>query len=112
MPWNVNVALYITRIGAREPTEEILTYTSSAAVKPARISRNNARVVNVATILRIRSSSFLKTLFFDKLLAVQGRTAIFDGCKLLKMGVFRKPRFLKDDVKKAMEGFFNSLLVA
>jgi len=28
------------------------------------------------------------------------------------MGVFRKPRFLKDDVKKAMEGFFNSLLVA
>ncbi len=25
------------------------------------------------------------------------------------MGVFRKPRFSKDDVEKAMEGFFNRL---
>jgi hypothetical protein len=40
---------------------------------------------------------------------VQGCTSIFDGCKPLKMGVFRKPRFSKDDVEKAMEGFFNNL---
>jgi hypothetical protein len=52
-----------------------------------------------------------KTLIFGKQLAVQGRTAIFNGCKLLKMGVFRKPRFSKDDVEKAMEGFFNRVLV-
>jgi len=26
------------------------------------------------------------------------------------MGVFRKSRFSKDDVEKAMEGFFNNLL--
>ena len=37
--------------------------------------------------------------------------AIFDGYKPLKMGVFRKPRFSKYDVEKAMEGFFNNLLV-
>ena len=48
--------------------------------------------------------------FFDKLRAIQGCIAIFDGCKPLKMGVFRKPRFSKDDVEKAMEGFFNNLL--
>ena len=42
--------------------------------------------------------------------AVQGRTVIFDVCKPSQMGVFRKPRFSKDDVEKAMEGFFNRLL--
>jgi hypothetical protein len=36
---------------------------------------------------------------------------IFDGCKPLKMGVFRKPRFSKDDVEKVTDGFFNKLLV-
>jgi hypothetical protein len=67
-------------------------------------------------------------MFFGKLLAVQGRTAIFDGCKLLKMGVFRKPRCRtgspnvaarrdarerrsKDGVEKATEGFFNRLKI-
>ncbi len=44
------------------------------------------------------------------LLAVQGCTAIFDGCKPLKMGAIRKPRFSDGDVEKAMDGFFNNLL--
>ena len=47
----------------------------------------------------------------NKLLAVQGCTVIFDGCKPVKMGVFRKPRFSKDDVEKVMDDFFNSLQV-
>jgi hypothetical protein len=47
-----------------------------------------------------------KTQFFVKLHAVQGCTGIFDGRMPLKMGVFRKPRFSKDDVEKAMDGFF------
>jgi hypothetical protein len=59
--------------------------------------------------------------------AVQGRTAIFDGCKPLKMGAIRKPRCRtgrpnaaerkdarerrsNDDVEKAMDGFFNKQL--
>jgi len=61
-------------------------------------------------------------LFFGKLLAEQGRTAIFNGCKLLKMRVFPKPRCWtggpnvatrrdalerrwKDDVEKTTDGF-------
>jgi len=46
-----------------------------------------------------------KTLFFYRLLAVQGCTAIFSGCKPLKMGAIRKPRFSNCDVEKAMDGF-------
>jgi hypothetical protein len=46
--------------------------------------------------------------FFDKLRAVQGDRH-FDGCKPFKMGVFRKPRFSKDDVEEAFHGFFNIL---
>ena len=42
--------------------------------------------------------------------AVQGCTAIFNSCKLLKMGVFRKPRFSKGDVENAIDGFFNRLI--
>lgn len=38
--------------------------------------------------------------------AVQGCTAILDGCKPLKMGTIRKPRFSNGDVEKAMDGFF------
>ena len=34
---------------------------------------------------------------------------IFDGCTPLKMGVFRKPRYSKDDVGKATYDFFNNL---
>jgi len=58
---------------------------------------------------------------------VQGCTVIFDGCKPLKMGAIRKPRCRtgrpiaverrdarerrsKDDVEKAMDGFFNKIL--
>jgi hypothetical protein len=51
-----------------------------------------------------------KTLFFDKLHAVQGCTAIFNGCKPSKMGAFRKPRFSIGDGEKAMNGFFTNLL--
>jgi hypothetical protein len=50
-----------------------------------------------------------KNLFFDKLRAVQGCTAIFDGCKPLKMGAIRKPRFWMVR-EKAMDDFFNRLL--
>jgi hypothetical protein len=32
-------------------------------------------------------------------------TDIFDGCKPLKMGAIRKPRFSDGDVEKAMDGF-------
>jgi len=46
-----------------------------------------------------------KTLFFDRLRTVQGCTVIFDGCKPLKMGVIRKPRFSNCDVEKATDGF-------
>jgi hypothetical protein len=35
----------------------------------------------------------------------------FNGCKPLKMGAIRKPRFSDSDVEKAMDGFFNNLLV-
>jgi hypothetical protein len=70
-----------------------------------------------------------KNLIFGQLLAIQGCTAIFDGDRPLKMRVFRKPhcqtgclnaaerrdareRRSKDEGEKAMEGFFNRLLVA
>ena len=53
-----------------------------------------------------------KILIFGQLCAVQGCTAIFDGDKPLKMRVFRKPRFSQDEGEKAMEGFFNRLLVS
>jgi hypothetical protein len=54
----------------------------------------------------------LKNSFFDRLRAVQGRTAIFIGCKALKMLANRKPRFSVGYVEIAMDGFFNRLLVA
>ena len=38
-------------------------------------------------------------------------TDILDGCKPLKMGAIRKPRFSDCDVEKTMDGFFNNLLV-
>jgi len=50
-----------------------------------------------------------KTLFFDRLRTVQGCTVIFDGCKPLKMGVIRKPRFSNCDVEKATDGFIRQV---
>ncbi len=49
-------------------------------------------------------------MFFGMLLAVHGFSAIFVGCKPLKMGAIRKSRFSNGDVEKAMDGFFNNVL--
>jgi hypothetical protein len=48
--------------------------------------------------------------FFNRLRTVQGCTVIFDGCKPLKMGAIRKPRFANCVVENTMDGFFNRLL--
>ena len=56
-------------------------------------------------------SSLWKTQFSERLRAVQGRTANFDGCKPAKLGTLRKPRFTKGDVEKTMDGYFNKKLV-
>ena len=58
----------------------------------------------------------MKNEFFNKLRAVQGCTAIFIGCKPLKMLANRKPRFSVGDVEIALveivnDGFFNRLRV-
>ena len=49
-----------------------------------------------------------ETLFFYRLRAVHGCTAIFGGCKPPKMGAIRKPRFSNGDAEKAMDGFFSA----
>ena len=59
-----------------------------------------------------KSSSLLKNSFFNRLCAVHGCTAIFTGCKPLKMLANRKPRFSVGYVEIAMDGFFNILLAA
>jgi hypothetical protein len=61
------------------------------------------------------TSSLMENLFFNRLRAVHGCTAIFTGCKPLNMLANRKPRFSVGYVEKAMveigmDGFFNRLL--
>ncbi len=56
------------------------------------------------------ASRLLKNAVFLQPARRYRATDIFDGCKPLKMGAIRKPRFLDGDVEKAMDGFFNNLL--